>query len=163
MPHAKTCGDCVNFRNDADHLEQTFPGLSIMSSGRGAVRAADGLCSRHDLYLGSNAGCDDHEAKSPVRTLPRPRPNHLPVKFGVKLWRGAASLLRLTRPEALTDEPETLTPVIIQPGFTLIEAGTTEVARALPDRVRVRWRGPVRHLPYPIMSVRNRVPAGGPR
>jgi hypothetical protein len=30
-----------------------------MSSGRGAVRAADGLCDRHGLYLARFAYCDD--------------------------------------------------------------------------------------------------------
>ena len=33
--------------------------------GRGSVRAADGLCSRHGLYLGSDAYCDDHKAREP--------------------------------------------------------------------------------------------------
>ena len=65
MASARTCGDCANFRNDADHIERAFSGLAIMGSGRGSVRAADGLCSRHDLYLGSDAWCDDHEARQP--------------------------------------------------------------------------------------------------
>ncbi len=63
MASAATCGGCAHFRNDGDHLEQAFPGLAIMGSGRGSVRAADGLCSRHDLYLGSDTCCDDHEAR----------------------------------------------------------------------------------------------------
>ncbi len=65
MASARTCGGCAHFCNDADHIERAFPGLTIMSSGRGAVRAADGLCSRHDLYLGSDASCDDHKAREP--------------------------------------------------------------------------------------------------
>ena len=72
MPRAGTCGDCVNFRNDADHLERAFPGLTIMSSGRGSVRSADGLCSRHGLFLGDDASCDDHDTK---RSVPKQQEN----------------------------------------------------------------------------------------
>jgi len=57
------CGGCRHFRNDADYLERTFAGLTAMSSGRGAVRAGDGLCSRHSLYLGRDAWCDEFVAE----------------------------------------------------------------------------------------------------
>ena len=67
MPHLGTCGDCVHFRNDANHLEQSFPGLTALSSGRGAVRAADGLCDRHGLYLARFAYCNDLELKAGAR------------------------------------------------------------------------------------------------
>jgi hypothetical protein len=72
MAQANTCGNCLHFRNDADHLEQSFPGLTAMSSGRGAVRAADGLCSRHGLYLASFAHCDDLEPKALPAIPPMP-------------------------------------------------------------------------------------------
>jgi len=67
MPQPGTCGDCVRFHNDSDHIEQSFPGLTAMNSGRGAVRAADGLCDRHGLYLARDAYCDDLELKAGVR------------------------------------------------------------------------------------------------
>ena len=70
MAHANTCGDCVHFRNGADHLEQSFPGLTAMSSARGAVRASDGLCSRHGLYLARFAYCDDLEPRAPPSAIP---------------------------------------------------------------------------------------------
>ena len=78
MPIVGTCGDCVSFRNDADHLEEAFAGLTIMGSGRGSVRSADGLCSRHGLYLGSDARCDDHASREPRRAssgIAKPRQN----------------------------------------------------------------------------------------
>jgi hypothetical protein len=68
--HRPTCGDCIHFRNDAAHLERSFPGLTAMSSGRGSVRAADGLCSRHGLYLASFAYCNDIELKADFDAAP---------------------------------------------------------------------------------------------
>jgi hypothetical protein len=48
---APVCGKCVHFRNDPAILEAAYPGLTAMGSGFSSVRAQDGLCSRHDLYL----------------------------------------------------------------------------------------------------------------
>jgi hypothetical protein len=53
------CGDCTYFRNDPAFLEATFSGLSSMSSGYASVVADDGLCLRHDRYLGARSGCAD--------------------------------------------------------------------------------------------------------
>lgn len=71
MPDASTCGSCNKFCNDPAYLEQAFPGLTILNSGRGAVRAADGLCSQHGLYLSSTAHCGDYQAVSPASTKAR--------------------------------------------------------------------------------------------
>lgn len=59
-----SCAGCTSFRNDADHLEQAFPGLTALSSGRGSVRSTDGICARHDLYLPSIARCNDYRARA---------------------------------------------------------------------------------------------------
>jgi hypothetical protein len=70
MAPSPTCGDCIHFRNDGDHLERSFSGLTSMSSGRGAVRAADGLCGRHGLYLAIFAYCDDLALKPTMSAMP---------------------------------------------------------------------------------------------
>jgi hypothetical protein len=47
----KTCVHCVHFQNDPALLEGAFPGLTAMSSGYASVRAQDGLCRLHGIYL----------------------------------------------------------------------------------------------------------------
>lgn len=37
-----------------------MPGLASFGSGAASVRAQDGLCLRHDLYLSGVSGCPDH-------------------------------------------------------------------------------------------------------
>jgi hypothetical protein len=67
MSHAtpealRQCRTCRHFRNDAAFLEAAFAGLTSMSSGYGSVRADDGICLRHDRYLGAHATCDEYAA-----------------------------------------------------------------------------------------------------
>jgi hypothetical protein len=57
MSAARRCGACRHFRNDPAYLEAAIPGLSSLSSAAASVRADDGLCLRHDRYLGSDAVC----------------------------------------------------------------------------------------------------------
>ena len=45
-------------------LEKTFPGLTSLSSGFSSVRAQDGLCNRHDLYLSNLDGCVEFSHRS---------------------------------------------------------------------------------------------------
>jgi hypothetical protein len=54
------CGQCRHFRNDPAVIEATFKGLSAMSSGHASVRAHDGLCDLHDVYLSHRDTCGDH-------------------------------------------------------------------------------------------------------
>ena len=51
------CGRCAHFENDPAALERAFPGLASMGSGYASVRAQDGLCRRHDLYLSARDRC----------------------------------------------------------------------------------------------------------
>ena len=55
----RQCGTCAQFRNDPAYLESVFKGLTVMSSGYASVVAEDGVCLRHDRYLGSRASCAD--------------------------------------------------------------------------------------------------------
>ena len=52
-----TCGRCEHFENDPTALEKAFPGLTSMCSGFASVRAQDGLCRRHDIYLSAWDSC----------------------------------------------------------------------------------------------------------
>jgi hypothetical protein len=56
---AATCGSCVYFRNDPAYLELAFKGFSSFGSGWASVRRDDGLCLRHDRFLGARASCPD--------------------------------------------------------------------------------------------------------
>ena len=56
---ARQCGACGYFRNDPAYLEAAIPGLSSLSSATASVRGEDGLCLRHDRYLGARAVCAD--------------------------------------------------------------------------------------------------------
>jgi hypothetical protein len=51
------CGTCRHFRNDPAYIEQAFAGLTSFGSGHASVRADDGLCAEHDLYLSANSTC----------------------------------------------------------------------------------------------------------
>ena len=52
-----TCQKCLHFENDPDVIEQTYPGLTSMSSGYASVRDRDGLCHFHQLYLSAGNSC----------------------------------------------------------------------------------------------------------
>jgi hypothetical protein len=61
---SRACGSCAYFRNNPAYLEMAFKGLASFSSGWASVRGDDGLCLRHDRYLGAKASCADFEALS---------------------------------------------------------------------------------------------------
>ena len=60
------CRSCRHFRNDAAYLEAAFAGLTSLSSAFGSVRSDDGICLRHDRYLGARSFCSDF---SPMAAL----------------------------------------------------------------------------------------------
>ncbi len=51
------CQDCVYFQNDPALIEESYPGLTIMSSGFASVRDRDGFCSYNQLYLSARDSC----------------------------------------------------------------------------------------------------------
>jgi len=57
------CGACAHFRNDPAYLESAFAGLSSLSSAWASVRAEDGLCLRHERYLGARSWCEDFHGR----------------------------------------------------------------------------------------------------
>jgi len=69
----RECRACRHFRNDAKFVETAFPGLTAMSSAFGSTRADDGICLRHDRYLGARASCADF-SPMPSEAAPAPTP-----------------------------------------------------------------------------------------
>jgi hypothetical protein len=60
------CGNCVHFSNAPALMEETFRGLTTMSSGFGSVRAQDGLCTLHDYYLAIWDQCAEFTDKKAI-------------------------------------------------------------------------------------------------
>lgn len=58
-----SCRTCAHFRNDPAYLEAEFAGLVSLGSAYGSVRGEDGLCLRHDRYLGARSWCADFAAR----------------------------------------------------------------------------------------------------
>jgi hypothetical protein len=58
------CSNCAYFRNDAEFIERTFPGLGSLSSAHGSTRGDDGICLRHDRYLSAHSSCEAFRFRS---------------------------------------------------------------------------------------------------
>jgi hypothetical protein len=59
---AGSCLDCIHFCNDAASIERAFPGMTAMGSAAADVRAYDGLCDLHGVYLAHTDGCPQFSA-----------------------------------------------------------------------------------------------------
>ena len=53
------CERCRSFVGEAAALERAVPGLNILSSAYGSVRAHTGLCERHGSFVTANQRCAD--------------------------------------------------------------------------------------------------------
>jgi hypothetical protein len=59
---ATRCATCRFFTGTAAALECAIPGLNILSSAYGSVRADTGLCQRHDMFVTArSAACPQFE------------------------------------------------------------------------------------------------------
>jgi hypothetical protein len=47
----RRCAACRYFTGAAAALERAVPGVNILSSAYGSVRADTGLCERHDIFV----------------------------------------------------------------------------------------------------------------
>jgi hypothetical protein len=54
------CANCAYFTDDARALESAIAGLRSFGSGFASVRGEDGLCSRHERYIGARSHCPGH-------------------------------------------------------------------------------------------------------
>jgi hypothetical protein len=59
---AGQCWACRHFRNRPEEIEAAFPGLAVLSSAYGSVRAEDGICLFHERYFPARATCGDFSA-----------------------------------------------------------------------------------------------------
>ena len=56
------CAECRFFTGAPAALERAIPGLNILSSAYGSVRADTGLCRRHDTFVTArSAACPQFE------------------------------------------------------------------------------------------------------
>lgn len=58
-----SCRDCQHFVIDPAELEHAIPGLNILSSAYGSVRADTALCRRHDRFITPMPACADFAAR----------------------------------------------------------------------------------------------------
>jgi hypothetical protein len=60
---ALKCGKCRFFTGAPAALERAIPGVNILSSAFGSVRADTGLCERHGVFTTArSAACPQFEA-----------------------------------------------------------------------------------------------------
>jgi len=62
----RRCGVCRHFRGGPQEIERLCPGLMAMGSGYASVRAQDGICSHHDVYVLGNDSCPAFGAALPA-------------------------------------------------------------------------------------------------
>jgi hypothetical protein len=58
------CRDCRFFVSAPAELERALPGLNILSSAYGAVRADTALCARHERFIVAAPACSEFLGKS---------------------------------------------------------------------------------------------------
>ncbi len=63
LPSGAGCGVCREFCAEPLTLEQLSPGLAVLSSAFGAVRASDGICLSHQRYVTAQAVCARFRAR----------------------------------------------------------------------------------------------------
>jgi hypothetical protein len=57
----QSCGSCRYFCQSPHEIESQLPGMRSLGSAHASVRASDGICRRHDRYLGATSRCADYE------------------------------------------------------------------------------------------------------
>ncbi|MDD5248210.1 MAG: hypothetical protein PHY45_04450 [Rhodocyclaceae bacterium] len=68
MTSPDTCRECRLFVHDAHELERALPGLNILSSALGSVRADTGLCKASDTLIMPQPACPHFCAAKPGST-----------------------------------------------------------------------------------------------
>jgi hypothetical protein len=59
-----SCAGCRHFCSSPQQIESQLPGMRSLGSAHASVRAADGLCLRHDRYLGAGSYCAEHQPRT---------------------------------------------------------------------------------------------------
>ena len=61
-----SCRQCAHFVIAPEELEDIIPGLNIVSSAYGSVRADTGYCKFNDVFVTSTDFCPNFEMPLPV-------------------------------------------------------------------------------------------------
>lgn len=61
---ASSCGSCRYFCQEPHEIESQIPGLRSLASAHASVRGTDGICRRHDRYLGASSYCADYQQQA---------------------------------------------------------------------------------------------------
>lgn len=72
MKGAATCHECSLFVHEAQALERALPGLNILSSAFGSVRADTGLCGATDILIVPGPACPAFRARLGAAYKPGP-------------------------------------------------------------------------------------------
>jgi hypothetical protein len=59
----ESCGSCRYFCQSPHEIESQLPGMRSLGSGHASVRATDGICRRHDRYLGAASHCAQYQQR----------------------------------------------------------------------------------------------------
>jgi hypothetical protein len=57
----QSCGSCRYFCQSPHEIESQMPGIRSLGSAWASVRASDGICRKHERYLGATSYCHDYE------------------------------------------------------------------------------------------------------
>jgi hypothetical protein len=59
----QSCGSCRYFCQEPREIELQMPGIRSLGSAHASVRDSDGICRRHDRYLGASSSCADYQPR----------------------------------------------------------------------------------------------------
>jgi len=62
--HEVGCAHCRHFDADGRAVEQQLPGVKVLGSAYGSVRAGDGLCRHHDRYVAATSICPAYRMRA---------------------------------------------------------------------------------------------------
>jgi hypothetical protein len=65
------CQKCAYFQNDPALVEESYRGLTAMSSGFASVRDRDGFCNQNHLYLSARDSCPHFMPSTALNETPR--------------------------------------------------------------------------------------------
>ncbi len=59
MTTTRTCRECAFFTSAPSELERAIPGVNILSSAYGSVRADTAICEHRGIFVTPASGCAD--------------------------------------------------------------------------------------------------------
>lgn len=62
----RTCRECRFFASEPGELERALPGINILSSAYGSVRADTAICEHRGIFVTPALACPDFFGKTPA-------------------------------------------------------------------------------------------------